>query len=753
VARSIFGSTAVASSTVNANFPASGAIDGEHNGNNWGSGGGWNDGTRGAYPDNIQVNFNINQTINEIDVYTLKNDFNSGSVVTDTTTFTSYGITNFNVQYWTGSVWTDVPGGAVTGNNLVKRKFIFPDITTDRIRVVVNASADNLYSRVVEIEAFACAPVHVLCVNPGGTGGCFSTIQAAVNAASPGDVINVAAGTYPEGVNVNKRVSLFGAQAGGDPRAGACNNAPATESVVSGNAGTTPFHLTVSDVVIDGFTVTGQTNVNQFGAGIVIAPGTSGARVVNNKIHDNVVGLFLANSSASDQGIVRRNLFCNNTQSGSASGHGIYSDQFVAGGPIRNVLIDSNNFVNNNGYAGGTWGIGMSNSDTANPNTNLQIVNNSLDSSSPASRGMYLYSTDSSSITGNSITNKTNYAIGVFGADDGISIECNLVQNNVGGRGVYVSDDLTTPNTIITANYNNVSGNTTAGLAVDAGTYTGILNAENNWWGNATGPTIGSNPGGTGDAIVDPDGVVDYSPFATAVTTCPTLVVSPGNSNGWASVSQRTASGSFVNGPPVPPAGVGSFLASTGAGNSGPDLPQGGAGTGGKNWETTQQYDNTLLSNIGALRYSTYVSSSPLSSTITSSLQFQVDLDGNGSRDCAMVFEPVYSTISNGGTQPNIAVGVWQNWDAKNGRWWFTATTPGGTFCGQNCFVPFNNIVAAYPSAKIVTWFPLTDGFGTQLVTGQNSAGAPWSNFVGNFDRVRVGLTNTLTTFDFEPVP
>jgi sirohydrochlorin ferrochelatase len=153
------GGSAVASSTANASFPASGAIDGEHNGNTWGAGGGWNDGTSTVFPDNIQVNFSVAQTINEIDVYTLKDDFNSGSTVNDLTTFTSYGITNFNVQYWTGAAWADVPGGAVTGNNLVKRKFIFPNITTDRIRVVVNNSADSDYSRVVEIEAFSCTPL------------------------------------------------------------------------------------------------------------------------------------------------------------------------------------------------------------------------------------------------------------------------------------------------------------------------------------------------------------------------------------------------------------------------------------------------------------------------------------------------------------------------------------------------------------------------------------------------------------------
>jgi len=54
-----------------ASWPA-GAIDGEHNGNTWGSNGGWNDRTRGVFPDDIQVNFNTNQTLREIDVYTLK---------------------------------------------------------------------------------------------------------------------------------------------------------------------------------------------------------------------------------------------------------------------------------------------------------------------------------------------------------------------------------------------------------------------------------------------------------------------------------------------------------------------------------------------------------------------------------------------------------------------------------------------------------------------------------------------------------
>lgn len=52
-----------------------------------------------------------------------------------------------------------------------------------------------------------------VCVNPGGTGGCYATIQAAVNAASPGATVSVAAGTYAEDVQIQKPLRLQGAGA------------------------------------------------------------------------------------------------------------------------------------------------------------------------------------------------------------------------------------------------------------------------------------------------------------------------------------------------------------------------------------------------------------------------------------------------------------------------------------------------------------------------------------------------------------
>jgi parallel beta-helix repeat protein len=49
------------------------------------------------------------------------------------------------------------------------------------------------------------------CVKPGGKSGCFSTIGAAVAAASPGSKIRVEPGTYKENVIITKAVSLIGA--------------------------------------------------------------------------------------------------------------------------------------------------------------------------------------------------------------------------------------------------------------------------------------------------------------------------------------------------------------------------------------------------------------------------------------------------------------------------------------------------------------------------------------------------------------
>ena len=147
------GGAATASSLYSVNFPVSAVNNGDRKGVKWGAGGGWNDATSGGYPDWVQITFNGQKSINEIDVFTLQDNFAAPVEPTSALTFSKYGITAFDVQYWDGTAWVTVPGGSITGNNLVWQTVTFPAVTTDRIRVVVNASLSS-YSRITEIEAY-----------------------------------------------------------------------------------------------------------------------------------------------------------------------------------------------------------------------------------------------------------------------------------------------------------------------------------------------------------------------------------------------------------------------------------------------------------------------------------------------------------------------------------------------------------------------------------------------------------------------
>jgi hypothetical protein len=126
----------------------------------WASGLGWNDATSNSYPDWLQVDFNGSKSISEINVYALQDDFLNATEPTVNDTFSIYGITNFNVQYWNGSTWTTVPNGDVSNTNKVVTKIVFSPVSTTKIRVVIN-NAQASYSRIVEVEAWQKVPFFI----------------------------------------------------------------------------------------------------------------------------------------------------------------------------------------------------------------------------------------------------------------------------------------------------------------------------------------------------------------------------------------------------------------------------------------------------------------------------------------------------------------------------------------------------------------------------------------------------------------
>jgi Right handed beta helix region len=115
-----------------------------------------------------------------------------------------------------------------------------------------------------------------LCVNPGGTGGCKSTISAAVSAAYPGDIIQVAAGTYKETVSITKSLSLV-AVAPAQPvidATGLSNGIFVNGMEKAPNPG-------VGNILIEGFKI---ANANFEG---VLIANASDVVLVNNLVTDN----------------------------------------------------------------------------------------------------------------------------------------------------------------------------------------------------------------------------------------------------------------------------------------------------------------------------------------------------------------------------------------------------------------------------------------------------------------------------------
>jgi len=163
----------------------------------------------------------------------------------------------------------------------------------------------------------------------------YSTIQAAVTAASPGDKIRVCPGLYPENVTIaTPSLTLQGA--GPDPKKRTSDITK--ESVIQPGAGIA-LNLMADDIVIEGFTVNEATG----SAGVLTSPAFSGYQIRRNRINvdpDNGVGLNL-NSSDDQQTVIEENYFDGNGDMvGAHDTDGIFSNV-----GLHQALIKGNTFV------------------------------------------------------------------------------------------------------------------------------------------------------------------------------------------------------------------------------------------------------------------------------------------------------------------------------------------------------------------------------------------------------------------------
>ncbi|MDQ2917956.1 MAG: Ig-like domain repeat protein [Pseudomonadota bacterium] len=147
------GGTASASSMWGPSFPPSAVIDNQRSGAGWGNYAGWADGTSGAFPDWMQINFNGPKTIDHVVVYSVQDNYLDPVEPTDSMIATRFALSSYDVQGWNGTSWVTL--ASVSANNLVKRTVSFSPYTTDRIRIYITGTQDGLWSRITEVEAWS----------------------------------------------------------------------------------------------------------------------------------------------------------------------------------------------------------------------------------------------------------------------------------------------------------------------------------------------------------------------------------------------------------------------------------------------------------------------------------------------------------------------------------------------------------------------------------------------------------------------
>jgi parallel beta-helix repeat protein len=336
-----------------------------------------------------------------------------------------------------------------------------------------------------------------------GSGNTFNvsspaTIQKAVTAAFAGDTINVAAGTYPENVTVNKALTLAGAGSG-------------SVTVTAANPAVSVFTISASNVTMSGFTATGAGGTpptgNQGYSGIRIDPGVQNCNIHDNVLTGNQYGILLTeteNSTTLGNNVFTSNTASSNGTSGIEMQH-TYGNTFTSNTANSNsgygFKLDSsrgNTFTSNTAnlnqrgfYLTTDVGIG-SNGNTFTGNTaNLNTRH-----------GIHLIGISNDvTMTGNTFSGNTTTGVKLQGTVNNLS----MTHTNVTGSptGIHVSNESAPdlPNvTGWTVEHNNISGNTLGVYNRGAGT----LNAAQNWWGHASGPyNLTSNPSGTGNTVSD----------------------------------------------------------------------------------------------------------------------------------------------------------------------------------------------------------------------------------------------------------
>ena len=294
----------------------------------------------------------------------------------------------------------------------------------------------------------------------------YSTIQEAINNASPGDTLLVSDGTYSENLTVDKELIIKSVNG-------------YNQTSVVGYHSDHIFEVTAENVTIEGFTIFIDSAIpNDLQAGIFLSDGSSHCRILNNRVgydtsHKNGNGIVLENSYYNTisentcsgnyrQGIELRssgfNLIQGNVLNSNYWGHGILlqnsDDNKVSGNTCRfnnrcgicvshsnsNSLLGNICEQNNRGIELGS----PSNENIIIGNTcseNLEgiilqyasgkniLINNTCHAN--VNRGLYLYQSCNGNVISGNTFSENKYGLGLLNSIDNTIYLNNFLSSTV----------------------------------------------------------------------------------------------------------------------------------------------------------------------------------------------------------------------------------------------------------------------------------------------------------------------------------
>jgi len=248
-----------------------------------------------------------------------------------------------------------------------------------------------------------------------GSGGQYTSITGAINAAQPGDTITINAGTYTENIIVTKSVTIKAAS-------------PGSVVVTAADPSKDVFLVQAKNVRVEGLTITGATgasgvHVDHSSACVVTGisahgneraiylDGATNCEVSSSNLADNGYGVYCDNAS---NNTISSNIATGEQGGGTALGDGIYM-----------YYSDANTITHTNLSANHVFGISLYHS-SGNTISNNSILNNQ-------DIGVRLRESNNNTLTFNTVSGNVNLGI--------------LTITETGDR-IYLNNFVSQPNSI-----------------------------------------------------------------------------------------------------------------------------------------------------------------------------------------------------------------------------------------------------------------------------------------------------------------